>query len=76
MEAFNHNLTNLFSQLGLDNSTEFIEYFLRTHSLTPSQKLVDATFFTLAQQQFIHEAQQQDADWCEVIDQLDTSLRK
>ncbi|PST86361.1 DUF2789 domain-containing protein [Photobacterium sp. NCIMB 13483] len=76
MEAFNHNLANLFSQLGLDNSTEFIEHFLCTHSLAPSQKLADAAFFTLAQQQFINEAQQQDADWSEVIDQLDTLLRK
>ncbi|KJF85197.1 DUF2789 family protein [Photobacterium phosphoreum] len=76
MEAFNHNLANLFSQLGLDNSTDFIEYFLHTHSLTPSQKLAEAPFFAPAQQQFINEAQQQDADWSEVIDQLDTLLRK
>ncbi|KAE8176145.1 DUF2789 family protein [Photobacterium carnosum] len=76
MEAFNHNLANLFSQLGLDNSTESIEYFLQTHQLEQQQKLSEAPFFTFAQHQFINEAQQQDADWCEVIDQLDTLLRK
>ncbi|KJG12977.1 hypothetical protein UB37_11240 [Photobacterium iliopiscarium] len=76
MEAFNHNLASLFSQLGLDNSTDFIEHFLQTHSLTQPQKLAEAPFFTVAQQQFINEAQQQDADWCEVIDQLDVLLRK
>ncbi|CEO38278.1 DUF2789 domain-containing protein [Photobacterium kishitanii] len=76
MEAFNHDLANLFSQLGLDNSTESIEHFLQTHGLEQQQKLAEAPFLVPAQQQFIIEAQQQDADWCEVIDQLDALLRK
>ncbi|OBU24415.1 DUF2789 family protein [Photobacterium aquimaris] len=76
MEAFNHNLANLFSQLGLDNSAESIEHFLQTHQLEQQQKLSDAPFLIPAQQQFIIESQQQDADWCEVIDQLDALLRK
>ena len=76
MEVFSHDLAHLFSQLGLDSSTAFIEHFLQTHALEQHQKLAEAPFLLPAQQQFILEAQQQDADWCEVIDQLDTLLRK
>lgn len=76
MEYFNHDLSNLFSQLGLNNSKEFIEHFIDSHTLQPHQRLTDAPFFLPTQQNFLKEAQQQDADWCEVIDQLDILLRK
>lgn len=76
METFNHNLTSLFSQLGLNNSQEFIETFLAQHHLAQHEQLAEANFWQPAQKRFIQESQEQDADWCEVIDQLDALLRK
>ena len=76
MEKFNHDLHHLFSQLGMDNSKEFIEDYLQHHSLDDSQTLADAPFLKPSQQAFIKESQNEDADWCEVIDQFDALLRK
>ncbi|MGF1703243.1 DUF2789 domain-containing protein [Photobacterium makurazakiensis] len=76
METFNHNLTSLFSQLGLNNSKEFIESFLAEHHLSQNEQLSDASFWHPSQKRFLKESQEQDADWCEVIDQLDALLRK
>lgn len=76
METFNHDLPSLFSQLGLNNSKEFIENFLTEHRLEQNEKLIEARFLQPSQQRFLKESQEQDADWCEVIDQLDTLLRK
>ena len=76
METFNHNLESLFSQLGLNNSKEFIETFLAEHHLAQHEQLSEANFWQPAQKRFLKESQEQDADWCEVIDQLDALLRK
>ncbi|GAL07657.1 DUF2789 domain-containing protein [Photobacterium aphoticum] len=76
MERFNHDLSALFSQLGLNNSHDFIEQFLSEHHLAQHERLADASFWRPAQKRFIQESQEQDADWCEVIDQLDALLRK
>ncbi|KLV01637.1 hypothetical protein ABT56_22040 [Photobacterium aquae] len=76
METFNHNLSSLFSQLGMNSSKEFIETFLAEHQLAQHEKLSEAHFWQPAQKRFIKESQEQDADWCEVIDQLDALLRK
>ena len=76
METFNHNLSALFSQLGLNDSHAFIERFLAEHHLAQHERLADAAFWRPAQKRFLQEAQEQDADWCEVIDQLDVLLRK
>ncbi|CAG21311.1 MULTISPECIES: DUF2789 domain-containing protein [Photobacterium] len=76
METFNHNLSNLFSQLGLNNSQSFIESFLCEHHLEQNETLTEASFWQPAQKRFLKESQEQDADWSEVIDQLDTLLRK
>ncbi|WP_305464703.1 DUF2789 domain-containing protein [Photobacterium leiognathi] len=76
MEPFQHNLSNLFSQLGLNNSDEFIQVFITKHQLSQQQHITEAPFFSKVQRRFIQECQEQDADWCEVIDQLDALLRK
>ncbi|PSW12604.1 DUF2789 domain-containing protein [Photobacterium sanctipauli] len=76
METFNHNLSSLFSQLGLNNSKEFIERFIAEHHLVQHEQLAEAKFWQPSQSRFIKESQEQDADWCEVIDQLDALLRK
>ena len=76
METFNHNLATLFSQLGLNSSKEFIETFLAEHKLAQNEQLSEANFWQPAQKRFLKESQEQDADWSEVIDQLDALLRK
>lgn len=76
METFEHNLASLFSQLGLNNSKEYIDNFLEEHCLEQHEQLTEARFWEPSQQKFLRESYEQDADWCEVIDQLDTMLRK
>lgn len=76
METFNHNLPSLFNQLGMENSQEFIEAFVKKHHLEAHEQLAEASFWQPAQQRFLKESVAEDADWCEVIDQLDALLRK
>jgi hypothetical protein len=76
MEQFQHDLSHLFRQLGLNDSNDFIQAFILKHQLTQQQHITDAPFFSTTQRGFIKECQEQDADWCDVIDQLDTLLRK
>ncbi|WP_216636588.1 DUF2789 domain-containing protein [Endozoicomonas ascidiicola] len=70
-----HNLTNLFQQLGLGKEPREIERFLQQHSLESNTKLEDAQFWNPSQKAFIKEERNQDADWCEAIDELDALLR-
>lgn len=76
MEMFPHNLTSLFSQLGLKNTPEFIERFIAEHTLSPDQSIFDADFWLPAQKQFLQESHDQDADWCSAVNELDALLRK
>lgn len=76
MEVFNHNLEKLFEQLGLPADNQAISTFIANHTLAREEKLLDASFWTASQKQFLQEALLQDADWVEQIDLLDTLLRK
>lgn len=76
MEMFNHNLENLFRQLGLASGSNSIDAFIASHSLQAGENLTTAAFWTASQKQFLEEAKCQDADWVEQIDTLDTLLRK
>jgi hypothetical protein len=72
-----HSLPSLFEQLGLEADPVGIEAFVSTHSpLKPNLVLSDAMFWTPAQAAFIREETLGDADWVEVIDQLNLMLRK
>lgn len=73
MELGNHSLGELFEQLGLD--PKHIESFVTSHTLGPSVRLADAPFWNDSQASFIRESLEQDADWSELIDQLDSMLR-
>ncbi|AZZ99160.1 DUF2789 domain-containing protein [Pseudoalteromonas sp. R3] len=75
MDTSVHNLKNLFAQLGLDNSDAKIEAFFSQHSLPSDMLLAEAPFWNEGQRHFIEESLQEDADWSEVIDELDTRLR-
>jgi hypothetical protein len=75
MEASLHTLNNLFAQLGLPSSDEEIEQFIQTHSHLASYiTLADAPYWTPAQATFLKEEILKDADWAEVIDQLNARL--
>lgn len=68
-------MPQLFEQLGLGSSNLAIARFIKHHQLPEDTKLQAATFWSKSQRQFIHDSLQQDADWCEIIDQLDALLR-
>lgn len=74
MDSPFHSFENLFLQLGLDNSPEAIERFVRQHSLPSDMPLADAPFWTDTQAAFIRESLNEDSDWAEVVDQLNAQL--
>lgn len=75
MDTNLHNLTNLFAQLGLDNSKSAIDSFIAEHQLASSTHISEAPFWTKGQASFIAESLADDGDWSEIIDQFDTLLR-
>ncbi len=75
MEFSIHKLSNLFDQLGLQSDQIAIESFIKTHSpLAADMLLADAPFWTSAQASFLRDEILNDADWAEVVDQLNASL--
>lgn len=76
MDMSQHTLNNLFAQLGLPSEANAIESFVRTHSPLPAAVyLSEAAFWTPAQASFLREEILKDADWAEVVDGLNQSLR-
>jgi hypothetical protein len=76
MEPLIHRFHELFAQLGLPNGTQDIERFIQTHAPLPMHvPLPEAPFWTPAQASFLREALQADADWVELVEQLDAALR-
>ncbi|SDS82549.1 DUF2789 domain-containing protein [Pseudomonas oryzae] len=72
IHAFHH----LFEQLGLPNDNASIKDFLERHSpLAEDVQLADASFWTPAQAAFLREEILEDADWAEVVDNLNAALR-
>ncbi|MBL1141007.1 MAG: DUF2789 domain-containing protein [Proteobacteria bacterium] len=76
MENFEHTMSDLFAQLGLPDADDEINNFIHQHRPIPaSLPLEQAIFWNNGQSQFIHEALNEDSDWAELVDQLDTRLR-
>ncbi len=76
MEKSFHRFTDLFAQLGLPSDPASIETFVRNHSPLPDDvRLADAPFWTAAQSALLREEILEDADWAEVVDQLNLALR-
>ncbi|MGB5444503.1 MAG: DUF2789 domain-containing protein [Psychromonas sp.] len=76
MEMQNHPLSALFDQLGLDSSeSEIVRFINKNAPLTGDAKLHEADFWTTAQSEFLRQAKEEDADWAEIVDQLDAMLR-
>ncbi|HEY1028330.1 MAG TPA: DUF2789 domain-containing protein [Pseudomonas sp.] len=75
METPVHDLPALFKQLGLPNDAASINAFISTHSPLPAgRSLADAAFWSPAQAALLREEILEDADWAEVIDQLNLRL--
>lgn len=76
MELPLHALKDLFDQLGLSSSGEAIEQFIASHRPLPAGvSLAEAPFWSAAQARFLREEIEEDADWAELVDQLDVLLR-
>lgn len=76
METPVHAFKDLFEQLGLASDAESIRAFIETHRpLPPGMTLAEAPFWSAGQAAFIREELLRDADWAEIVDQLDAALR-
>jgi len=76
VEAPFHNLVSLFKQLGLDNTNEAIEDFINRNRPVPDNlALHEAGFWNASQASFLKEAIEEDADWAEIVDELNVLLR-
>ena len=76
MELPVHQFRDLFRQLGLPDDSPSIENFIATHRPVPDDvRLADAPFWSTGQSQFLREEILDDADWAELVDSLDASLR-
>lgn len=77
MELHQHTLTSLFEQLGLPSSPAEIQGFIRRYSqkIDHTLPIHKADFWNPSQAAFLKEAKEDDADWVEVVDQLDNLLR-
>lgn len=76
MDFPNPGFRELFAQLGLPGEPEDIAAFIAEHSpLSSELRLSEASFWTPAQAAFLREELLGDADWAEVIDELDVCLR-
>ena len=76
MELPNKDLGTLFEQLGLESDPASIDAFIAKHGRLPEDvRLADAPFWTPSQATFLREQRLQDADWAELVDQLNLALR-
>lgn len=77
MESPIHDFNALCQQLGLPSEPEALQAFISQHSpLAEAIELADAPFWSPSQATFLSEQLHKDADWAEVIDQLNLLLRR
>ncbi len=75
MEQHRHTMHQLFSQLGQPSDAASIAQFISTHRpLAGEVRLSDAEFWTPTQAAFLRESIQDDSDWAEVVDKLNSEL--
>lgn len=75
MEKTNHELGDLFRQLGLPDDAISIDQFIARHRPLPrGVRLADAAFWSPSQAQFLREEINEDADWAELVDTLAAML--
>lgn len=74
METITHSMQDLFDQLGLPSEEDEIERFIQRHPLPGWVSLHEAPFWTASQAGFLREKLLENADWAEVIDELNEQL--
>ena len=76
METPIHTIAALFQQLGLGSSSEEIDSFIDSSSpLASNVMLHNADIWNTSQASFLKQMKDEDADWAEIVDQLDVMLR-
>ena len=76
METSYHHFCELFAQLGLPDDEPSVRAFITSHRPLPGQvRLADAPFWSESQARLLREGASDDADWAEVVDQLNVALR-
>jgi hypothetical protein len=76
MENAHHHFNELFAQLGLPNDDQGIHDFLTCHApLAAEIRLAEAPFWSPVQAEMLRQQRCDDADWAELVDQLDAALR-
>ncbi len=76
MEMHVHSVSHLFAQLGLPADDASINQFVALHAPLASEvSLPEAPFWSRTQADFLANELARDADWAEVVDQLDAMLR-
>jgi hypothetical protein len=71
-----HSIHSLFDPLGLDSSAQAINVFVAKHGSLPGNvKIHQADFWNEPQKSFLQQMINEDADWAEIVDELDTKLR-
>ncbi len=69
------DLSDLFVQLGLPSEENDIEKFIAEHKgLKSALPIHEAPFWNAAQAEFLRQSLTEDAEWAEVIDELNTRL--
>ncbi|MBO9687871.1 DUF2789 domain-containing protein [Roseateles chitosanitabidus] len=75
MESTVHPFAELFAQLGLPSGEADIRAFIQRHRpLAGDVAVADAPFWTPEQSRALRDMLLQDADWAEVVDQLNLAL--
>jgi hypothetical protein len=75
METPIHQLSDLFSQLGLPDDAASIEAFVVSHRPLPDGvALADAPFWSVSQAQLLRQKIADDADWAGLVDSLNAML--
>ncbi|MEO6698637.1 MAG: DUF2789 domain-containing protein [Paraperlucidibaca sp.] len=76
MEKPIHSLTALFDQLGLESTEAGINSFVKKHCPLPGgTELHKASFWNVSQASLLKQKLDEDADWVEIVNQLDVMLR-
>ena len=71
-----HTMNLLFKQLGLADGDEDVSRFIVRHRPIPRDlEIYEASFWTSSQAQFLKESLNADAEWSEIVDELDARLR-
>lgn len=77
MDITPHSMEALFAQLGLPNDPPSIDRFIATCGrIDNGIPLHEARFWNPAQAAFLREALNQDAEWAETVDALNTRLHE